>query len=514
MRNFTIRTRLLFAAAVAALGALLLAGLGLLGNQRSSAALESMLQDNIKPLLALQRIDGSLNAVRFRAAGVLLDQFPVAGSLTHLRDTRKEVEAAWITVAAATPASTDEVELLKQMSAGWERVPALLAALEKAYVANDKAKLDDLLQADWAPVHKGFVKPMQALMPLQDAGATATFESAVTANKRGSAVSLAVALITAVVVTTIMLLTTRSVVSALRKAAAEATAIAQGDLSRSLETDRTDEVGELQTALAAMQGALASLVGEIRLSVDSIHTASSEVASGNQDLSTRTEQTASSLQQTASSMEQLTSTVRQSADSAHSANQLATSAASVAQRGGQVVSQVVTTMAEINQSSRKIADIIGTIDGIAFQTNILALNAAVEAARAGEQGRGFAVVASEVRSLAQRSAAAAKEIKGLIGSSVERVDAGSKLVGDAGRTMSEIVASVHRVSQVIAEITATSSEQSEGLGQINSAVTQLDQMTQQNSALVEQGAAAAESIKEQAHRLSESVAFFRLRTPA
>jgi methyl-accepting chemotaxis protein len=248
----------------------------------------------------------------------------------------------------------------------------------------------------------------------------------------------------------------------------------------------------------------------VRHSADSIQTASAEIASGNADLSTRTEQTASNLQQTASSMSQLTGAVRQSADAAGTANQLATSAAEVAQRGGAVVGQVVSTMGEINDSSRKISDIIGTIDGIAFQTNILALNAAVEAARAGEQGRGFAVVAGEVRSLAQRSASAAREIKALIGNSVERVEAGTRLVQDAGSTMNEIVASVQRVADIIAEIGAGAGEQSQGISTINTAVNQLDQMTQQNAALVEESAAAAESLKDQAQRLSEVVATFRL----
>jgi methyl-accepting chemotaxis protein len=259
-----------------------------------------------------------------------------------------------------------------------------------------------------------------------------------------------------------------------------------------------------------MQQRLRDVVGGIRTGVDSVNTASVEIASGNVDLSARTEQTASNLQQAASAMEQLTGTVKQSADSARQANQLASSAAEVAQRGGSVVAQVVSTMDDINTSSKKIADIIGTIDGIAFQTNILALNAAVEAARAGEQGRGFAVVASEVRSLAQRSAEAAKEIKGLIGASVEKVEGGSRLVADAGRTMSEIVSSVQRVSDIIGEITAAASEQSDGIGLVNRSVNQLDQMTQQNAALVEQSAAAAEGLKDQAARLSQVVGTFRI----
>jgi len=268
--------------------------------------------------------------------------------------------------------------------------------------------------------------------------------------------------------------------------------------------------GSLLDSLKRMVESMHSTLLQVRSSTDSIGTASSEIATGNQDLSARTEQTASNLQQAASSIEQLTGTVKQSADSARQANQLASSAAEVAARGGAVVSQVVATMNDINTSSKKIADIIGVIDGIAFQTNILALNAAVEAARAGEQGRGFAVVASEVRSLAQRSAEAAKEIKSLIGASVDKVEGGSRLVADAGATMTEIVGSVKRVSDIIAEITAAANEQSQGIGEVNGSVSQLDQMTQQNAALVEQSAAAAESLREQAARLAGVVATFRL----
>jgi methyl-accepting chemotaxis protein len=287
-------------------------------------------------------------------------------------------------------------------------------------------------------------------------------------------------------------------------------AVAGGDLSKTVNPGAQDEVGRLLTQVSVMQSRLAEMVRQIRSSTDSISTASGEIASGNQDLSARTEQTASNLQQAASSMEQLTGTVKQSADSARQANQLASSAAEVAARGGKVVSEVVSTMDEINASSKKIADIIGVIDGIAFQTNILALNAAVEAARAGEQGRGFAVVAGEVRNLAQRSAQAAKEIKGLIGASVDKVESGSKLVADAGQTMKEIVGSVQRVTDIIGEITAAASEQSDGIGQVNIAVVQLDQMTQQNAALVEESAAAAESLKAQAGQLAKAVGTFKL----
>ncbi|MDC8770694.1 methyl-accepting chemotaxis protein [Roseateles albus] len=287
-------------------------------------------------------------------------------------------------------------------------------------------------------------------------------------------------------------------------------AIAQGDLTQSVISTRDDEIGLLIQQTEAMRERLADTIGTVRMSVDSIGHASAEIATGNQDLSQRTEQTASNLQLASSSMTELTGTVKQTADSARTANQLVMSAASAAAKGGQVVGQVVATMDDINTSSRKINDIIGVIDGIAFQTNILALNAAVEAARAGEQGRGFAVVASEVRSLAQRSAAAAKEIKTLIGASVERVEMGSRLVQDAGTSMTEIVSSVQRVQDIIGEITAAASEQSDGIGQVNQSVTQLDQMTQQNAALVEESAAAAESLKDQAHKLIEAVSVFQV----
>ncbi len=288
------------------------------------------------------------------------------------------------------------------------------------------------------------------------------------------------------------------------------TLVAQGDLTQSFETTRRDEIGTLVREVEGMRLRYVQMLQEVRTAVDSIDTASAEIASGNQDLSARTEATAGSLAQTAQSMDQLTATVRQSADAAHQANQLAASAAHVAARGGQVVGEVVTTMDDINQSSRKIADIIGVIDGIAFQTNILALNAAVEAARAGEQGRGFAVVAGEVRSLAGRSAEAAREIKQLIQASVEKVETGARLVQDAGSTMGEIVGSVQRVGDIIGEITAAASEQAGGIGQVNQAVGQLDQMTQQNAALVEESAAAAHSLREQAARLAAAVQVFRL----
>ncbi|AVT13562.1 methyl-accepting chemotaxis protein [Paracidovorax avenae] len=301
----------------------------------------------------------------------------------------------------------------------------------------------------------------------------------------------------------------RSIVHPLNRAIDAAQQVAEGNLAVELHAEGRDEVSRLLRTLVDMRDTLARITGEVRRNAEGVATASAQIAQGNGDLSARTEQQAASLQQAAASMEQLGSTVRQNAENARQASQLAVSASGIASQGGEVVGEVVETMKGINEASRRIGDIIGTIDGIAFQTNILALNAAVEAARAGEQGRGFAVVAGEVRSLAQRSAEAAKEIKNLIGNSVERVEQGTVLVDKAGATMTEVVTSIRRVTDIVAEISAASSEQSEGVAQVGAAVTQMDQATQQNAALVEESAAAAGSLKTQAEQLVQAVAFFR-----
>jgi len=510
MSRLTIRIRLMMAAGVAVVGLLLLVGMNWVGHQRGSQALTSMLEDSVKPLVAMQRIDGALGLVRARAGGLLLDQYAALGNLKHLKEVRPQMEAAWAQVSAHRTADPQQAELIKALRDGWPTINALISKLDKAYAVNDHAEVTTVLDEDWPLVHKAFIKPLQTLIPLQEAAAQATFAEAARDNERSFVASMVLASLTALVVLVIMLKTMHAVTAGLRDAVDASDAIAQGDLSPRPMMQQAGELGALMASLSSMRSALAALVGGIREVADSIQTASSEVASGNADLSHRTEQTASHLQQTASSMAQLSGTVQHTAESAQTASQLAQSAAAVAEQGGQVVSKVVATMGEIQDSSRRIVDIIGTIDGIAFQTNILALNAAVEAARAGEQGRGFAVVASEVRALAQRSAEAAREIKVLIGDSVEKVESGTRLVNHAGVTMTDIMNGVQRVTDVIGEISAGSREQSEGIGQIAGAVTKLDHVTQQNAALVEQSAAAAESMKDQAQRLTQSVMVFQL----
>ena len=401
-------------------------------------------------------------------------------------------------------------DLLKQISAARTEYIGVRKNYFDLLNAGESPAADEMLGKALVPASNRYIDLMASLQAYErELVVAAVAKSEATIQRQ---VLLLVSLAVAAVVLAMVLAwrITRSVTHPVQEAVEVATAVAQGDLTRPIHTRRQDELGDLLKALESMKVALVKTVSQVRQATDSIGTASVEIATGNQDLSSRTEQTASNLEETAASMEELTSTVRQSADAARQANQLAASAAEIAARGGEVVAQVVTTMDEINHSSKKINDIIGVIDGIAFQTNILALNAAVEAARAGEQGRGFAVVAGEVRNLAQRSAQAAKEIKGLIGASVDRVEAGSKLVADAGNTMSEIVGSVQRVSDIIGEITAAAGEQSDGIGQVNTAVAQLDQMTQQNAALVEESAAAAESLKDQARKLAEVVQVFRL----
>ncbi len=389
----------------------------------------------------------------------------------------------------------------------------VIALRDKARSVKADGKQDDAMQilnSQYLPTMAAYLAAQRELVAMQErrvVDVQAETEERRQANSVGILLGL---LVVVVLIVTGTLWLVRSIRDPLDQANGLAERIAKGDLSSSISTRREDEFGRLLRSLATMNESLGRMVSEVRVSTDNIATASAEIASGNNDLAQRTEQTSSNLQSTASSMDALTATVQHSTENARQASGLAASASTVAQRGGTVVTQVVSTMQEIDASSKKIADIIGVIDGIAFQTNILALNAAVEAARAGEQGRGFAVVASEVRSLAQRSASAAREIKTLIDTSVAKVESGTRLVTDAGATMEEIVQSVRRVADVINEITSAANAQSSGIAGVNEAIGSLDQMTQQNAALVEQSAAAAESLREQADRMKSAVAVFRV----
>jgi len=360
------------------------------------------------------------------------------------------------------------------------------------------------------PLNQQTLTALNKLVDMQHAASASFKDSSNASDSRLMTMLFVLSAVAVAVGVVFALFITRSIIGPLKFAVSVAQKVASGELTSQVKVEGKDETSELLQALKDMNDSLVKTVGQVRSSTETITTASHEIASGNADLSARTESQASSLEETASSMEELTSTVKQNADNARQANQLAVSASSVAVKGGTVVSQVVDTMGSIKESSTKIVDIIGVIDGIAFQTNILALNAAVEAARAGEQGRGFAVVASEVRNLAQRSAAAAKEIKALIDDSVQKVDAGGRLVDEAGQTMGLIVTSIKQVADIMGEITAATLEQSHGIEEVNQAITQMDEMTQQNAALVEEAAAAAESMQEQADHLAEAVSIFKL----
>ena len=384
------------------------------------------------------------------------------------------------------------------------------AAVQAARKDNDFAAAFDIVEKQLRPNAKSYLAAQHKFVQLQEQRSQRAISDG---EARQTQAYLVIGLVCGLIVllglvTAVFIL--RSITAPLNEAVALSDAIAAGDLTATVRNDRHDELGRLLKSLNAMAEHLRSVVGQVRSGVESVSSASGQIATGNQDLSARTEQTAANLEETAASMEELTATVTQSADTARQANQLASTAAQAAEQGGQVVQQVVQSMGQITDSSRKISDIIGVIDSIAFQTNILALNAAVEAARAGEQGRGFAVVASEVRALAKRSADAAKEIKQLITTSVDNVQSGSQQVELAGKSMSEIVASVRRVSDLIGEITASSTEQRDGINQVNQAVSNLDQMTQQNAALVEESSAAALSMQEQAERLAKVVSVFKL----
>ena len=411
----------------------------------------------------------------------------------------------------ATQADRDMVETIAQIEEKYRMVAGSILALE---LQGHREQAIAKMNAECRPLLAQLLKTTNDFVEHEHDLAVARAKAAEQAYSSDKAFMLITCLVAIGAATAMGWLLSNGVTRPLNRAVKLAEAVAAGDLRTDIVVDRGDETGQLLTALKSMNDSLGSMVGQVRQAADSIAVASTEIATGNMDLSSRTEQQASALQQTAASMQQMTGTVQHNADSSRQASVLAASAADVAGRGGQVVERVVHTMGDISESSRKIADIIGVIDGIAFQTNILALNAAVEAARAGEQGRGFAVVAGEVRTLAQRSAQAAKEIKQLIADSAEKVQAGSRLVDEAGTTMNDVVAQVRRMNDLIAEVNASTTEQSVGIGQVNQAVASLDHGTQQNAALVEESAAAAESLRQQAAALQNVISAFKTRDNA
>jgi len=447
--------------------------------------------------LALRKMAAPTDATESEREGKRLDAI-----LASYADAEAHLQKAAVNAA--------DKQVLAPVLEQRKRLLPLVNTIKEHALGGNFFDAASLLKTDFAPLHDQWIASLIALAEYQQRNMGTIYAESQENYANTRVGMLVVGLLTIALGAVVAWIITRSITAPLQAAARIADTIAGGDLSAEIEPGGRDEAGQLVNALRSMQGNLVNTVNRIKQGTETISIASREIAAGNADLSARTESQAASLEETASSMEQLTATVKQNAENARQANQLVVSASDHAVKGGRVVGEVVNTMGSIKESSRKIVDIIGVIDGIAFQTNILALNAAVEAARAGEQGRGFAVVAAEVRNLAQRSAAAAKEIKTLIGDSVEKVDAGSKLVDEAGKTMDEIVTSVKHVADIMGEISAASEEQSSGIEEVNRAVTQMDEMTQQNAALVEQAAAAARSMQEQAVKLAQAVDVFKL----
>ncbi len=475
--------------------------------QESEAALTQM----SSKLEAATRWAGMVEVNVTRLEASMLSADPAVDALykTLVPETQKVINEVQKSIEGM-PLSDAEKQALAGIAASRAKVLEELAALRKIKDGGDNDGAKAYINGPFGAAVKPYLANLYSFARLQATilqEAQARFAVARNTNIQIAGLMI-LALVAAIIAGAWFLI--RNIRTPLNEAVAFAQRVASGDLTARVSTTRRDEFGQMSKALADMREQLVHVVADVRRGTDNITVAAHEIASGNHDLSARTEQTASNLEETAASMEQMSGAIKQSADSARVANQLADVAGGSAQRGGEVVGQVVSTMQEINDASRKIGEIITVIDGIAFQTNILALNAAVEAARAGEQGRGFAVVAGEVRSLAQRSAQAAKEIKELINNSVNRVGAGTQLVSQAGDTMKEIVENVVRVRDIIGEIASSAAEQADGVNQINAAVANLDQMTQQNAALVEQSAAAASSMSEQAAQLSEVVKTFRL----
>jgi methyl-accepting chemotaxis protein len=507
--NFKISTRLW--AGFGAIAALMVAvvTIGIVKMNSIEAGVDNLVRANRNALLATEVRDG-INAMRrYQLNALAVSAEDRAKEMQRITAEGKEtlVQAEELEKTQRNPETKKLAgtirELVEKYGRGHEQVVRL----------SQEGKLDamkELIQGEERKVQRAAAAEVESFLKIQ--AERNSKAEALTEQEQKAAITLMVSLLTCALAFAafIAVLIARSITRPVAEAVRIAESLATGDLRQNVEVRSSDEIGRLMAALKGTVGQLSGIVGRIKETSDMVTTASREIAQGNTDLSTRTEEQASALEETSASMQQMTATVSQNAQNASKANELAAQAAGVAMKGGEVVREAVGTMNGITASSKKIADIIGVIDGIAFQTNILALNAAVEAARAGEQGRGFAVVASEVRSLAQRSAAAAKEIKDLITESVSKVDAGSRQVNDAGRTMEEIVASVKKVTSLIAEITAASQEQAQGIEQVSETMTQLEKVTQQNAAMVEEASAAAGSLEDQSKALASAVAVFRL----
>jgi methyl-accepting chemotaxis protein len=511
LNNMTIKSRLTFVIGLLSMLLIGIGSLGIYGLNQTNDAFRSTYEDRAVPLGDLALIVDRMQRIRLNATVSAYARKPEEVKARQALNDQRDAEIAttWQKYLA-TSLTPIEKTLTEQFNGQWK------AFVESRNLTMNLAATGDFDAAiENATVNAGKIfdeahATMFELLALQRDEGAKEFAMAQDNYEVIFMTSITVIALGIALAIFIGFLLIRAIINPLNEAIAVANAVASGDLTSRIDVNSTNETGRLLQALKTMNDNLVDLVSKVRAGTDQIATASGEIASGNTDLSQRTEEQASSLEETASSMEELTSTVRQNSDNARQANQLAASASEIAVKGGDVVGQVVQTMSSINESSKKIVDIISVIDGIAFQTNILALNAAVEAARAGEQGRGFAVVATEVRTLAQRSAAAAKEIKELISDSVAKVEDGTRLVDEAGTTMDEIVTAVKRVTDIMSEISAASHEQSSGIEQVNQAVTQMDEVTQQNAALVEQAAAAAESMSDQAQALTQAVSVFKL----
>jgi methyl-accepting chemotaxis protein len=510
--NLKIGTRLTVAFVALMLMLVSVAFVGFRGIEKMYGTATDMYSDAVVPMSDLSSLQFLAMRNRVLIMDTIINSDPanITKRAAESVKNSEEIDALWkhYLTGDIDPSEKSLVEEIKPALEAYRReglIPAREAAL-----AGKLDELTTIYKTKISPLAPKFFDPLDKLITVQDAMSKKDMNDATKEHDLVVAMMVVSALIAMLIAAFLGWIITRSITKPMAEALRFSREVAKGDLSTTLDSKGADEIGELMESMRGMQTELINVVSNVRQGSESVSTASTEIAQGNNDLSARTEQQASALEETAASMEELSSTVKQNADSARTANQLASSASTVAIQGGEVVGQVVETMRGINESSRKISDIISVIDGIAFQTNILALNAAVEAARAGEQGRGFAVVASEVRALAGRSAEAAKEIKSLINASVERVEHGTVLVDRAGETMTEVVSSIRRVTDIMGEISAASNEQAAGVAQVSEAVTLMDQATQQNAAMVEQMAAAASGLKGQAHDLVQVVATFKL----